>query len=80
MENKLKKLFDYQKFESNPRLARMINKAELYYGSQLSDEDLSEVSAAGQTQMFHPYDSENAGTQTKLPGSNTSDTNKQTKL
>ena len=46
-EKTLKKLFDYQKFEKNSRLERMIKSAE---GSadELSDEDLSLVSAAGE--------------------------------
>ena len=43
---KLKKLFDYQKFEQNPKLAQMIREA----GSdrkELSDENLLLVNAAG---------------------------------
>ena len=45
-EEKLKKLFDFQKFEQNQRLAKMINKAE-YDAVELSDDALSLVNAAG---------------------------------
>ena len=46
-EKTLEKLFDYQKFEKNPRLERMIKTAE-GSGEELSDEELSLVSAAGE--------------------------------
>lgn len=42
MENKLKKLFDYQKFEGNPRLKIQLAKAEgLLDGYSLTDDELS---------------------------------------
>ena len=50
MDQKLKRLFDYQRFEKNPRLTEMAREAERRYaqgGMELSDEDLTEVSAAG---------------------------------
>lgn len=47
MEQKLKKLFDYQKFQKNPRLEAMLSEAEGRYDSGLSDDDLELVSAAG---------------------------------
>ena len=46
-EKILKKLFDYQRFEKNSRLERMITATEAC-GEELSDEDLSLVSAAGE--------------------------------
>ena len=46
-ETKLKRLFDYQKFEKNPRLARIIDEAESG-GEALSDNFLSFVNAAGE--------------------------------
>ena len=46
-EHKLKKLFDFQKFEKNQRLSKMINEAESE-GVLLSDEELSFVNAAGE--------------------------------
>ncbi len=46
IENKLKKLFDYQKFESNSRVNNIIEDS-LEIGMMLSDEDLSMVNAAG---------------------------------
>lgn len=47
MENKLKALFEYQKFEGNPRLQRIIEETEKKYSNVLSDDQLELVSAAG---------------------------------
>lgn len=47
MEMKLQKLFDYQGFEDNPRLAKLIAQTEARCSNQLSDEDLCMVNAAG---------------------------------
>lgn len=47
MEKKLKKLFDYQRFEKNERLEKIIKETESRYGEELSDDDLSLVNAAG---------------------------------
>lgn len=47
MEQKLKKMFDYQIFQKNPRLEAMLSEAEGRYDSGLSDDDLELVSAAG---------------------------------
>ena len=47
MEELLKQLFDFQRFERNKRLAVLIERAEDRYGHALSDEDLEWVSAAG---------------------------------
>lgn len=46
IENKLKMLFDYQKFENNTRVNSIIEES-LEKGMMLSDEDLSMVNAAG---------------------------------
>ncbi len=46
-EKRLKKLFDFQKFEQNQKLAKMINEAELH-PVELSDEELMLVTAAGE--------------------------------
>ena len=43
----LSKLFDYQKFEGNEKLAKLIEETESKYGTKLSLEDLDRVSAAG---------------------------------
>lgn len=48
MENKLRKLFDYQRFENNPRLAKLIEETEARSAQYLSDEDLFFVNAAGE--------------------------------
>ena len=47
METKLKRLFDYQKFENNSRLAALIADTEARYGAELSEEGLGMVNAAG---------------------------------
>ena len=47
MEKKLNQLFDYQRFEKNKRLDRVIRQVESDFAMQLSDESLSFVNAAG---------------------------------
>ena len=48
-EQKLKKLFDYQRFEKNSKLENLIRETENRYYTELSDDDLSFVNAAGET-------------------------------
>ena len=48
MDKKLKMLFDYQRFEKNQRLEELIRETESRYAKELSEEDLSLVSAAGE--------------------------------
>lgn len=48
----LSKLFDYQKFEGNEKLAKMIEETESKYGTKLSLEDLDRVSAAGEPDLL----------------------------
>ena len=45
IENKLKVLFDYQKFENNARVDNIIEES-LEKGMMLSDEDLTMVNTA----------------------------------
>ena len=50
MENKLSRLFDYQKFSPNEDLEKVIRDVESRYSLdkyELSDDDLSFVAAAG---------------------------------
>lgn len=47
MDNRLKSLFEYQKFENNPRLAKLIAETEARYGRVLSEDELFYVNAAG---------------------------------
>lgn len=47
MDNKLKKLFDYQKFENNKRLSEIITEAEGDSARKLTLDELDGVSAAG---------------------------------
>ena len=53
MEKKLKQLFDFQKFEQNPRLSAIIDEAENSPLQKLTDDDLSLVSAAGTGRHKH---------------------------
>ena len=46
-ENKLKKLFDYQSFENSAALKKIIESTESRYGTELDDDELSAVAAAG---------------------------------
>lgn len=50
MEKKLKELFDYQRFEDNPRIAKLISETEARMGAvkELRDDELFMVSAAGE--------------------------------
>lgn len=41
-------LFDYQRFENDPVLKALIDEAEGAFGSEISDDMLSQVSAAGE--------------------------------
>ncbi len=45
--NRLKDIFDFQKFAGNERLAALISDTESRYSSVLSLEDLEFVNAAG---------------------------------
>ena len=47
MADKLKRLFDYQRFEGNSRLQKLIGETEARSGAELSDDQLELVSAAG---------------------------------
>ena len=48
MDKKLKSMFEFQRFQNNPRLAKMIQETEQRYAGELSDEDLDFVAAAGE--------------------------------
>lgn len=52
MEKRLKQLFDLQKFQSNSRLAAMLAETESRYGAVLSEDDLAQVSAAGNVEAI----------------------------
>ncbi len=47
-ERTLSMLFDYQKFENDPLLERLIHEAESLYDGEIADDDLSQVNAAGE--------------------------------
>ena len=48
-------LFDYQRFADNARLRRLINDTESRYDSELSDDALAQISAAGGTSLRKPH-------------------------
>lgn len=52
MEQKLKRMFDYQKFQKNSRLEAMLAEAEGRYEGSLSDDALELVSAAGDSRLM----------------------------
>ena len=47
-EEMLFRLFDYQRFEEDPQLQSLIDGVESTYGAELSDDELIQVSAAGE--------------------------------
>ncbi len=52
MEKKLSLLFDYQKFEQNPELQRVIDNVQAHFRKQkLSDDEADMVFAAGQPEI-----------------------------
>ena len=59
MEQKLRRLFDYQKFQENPKLAELIADTVDRYATELTDDDLSLVNAAGD---LTPHDDEKSHT------------------
>ena len=47
-EDMLSSLFDYQRFENDHVLQALIDETEKSYGGEISDDELSQVSAAGE--------------------------------
>ena len=47
MKNIVNNLFDFQKFKANKHLADLISETESKYMTELSDDDLENVNAAG---------------------------------
>lgn len=48
MDNRLKNLFDRQRFQQNPKLNSVIQDVESRYADALDDDDLDLVNAAGE--------------------------------
>ena len=56
MEKKLSRLFDYQKYENNPRLDKLIKGVEERYPMEiqaLSDDELGNLNAAGTVNIMN---------------------------
>lgn len=60
MENRLKALFDYQKFQGNKRLVKMMEKAQQSLQAELDDDDLVLLAAAGETDILNKEDNTDA--------------------
>lgn len=61
-EKTLSALFDYQLFENEPSLRKLIDEVENEYGTEISDDDLSLVSAAGETVSAEKHNDKRDGT------------------
>lgn len=61
-EKTLSALFDYQLFENDPSLQKLIDEVENEYGTEISDDDLSLVSAAGETMSAEKHRDKKDGT------------------
>ena len=61
-EKTLSALFDYQLFENEPSLRKLIDEVENEYGTEISDDDLSLVSAAGETTSAEKHRDKKDGT------------------
>lgn len=61
-EKTLSALFDYQLFENEPSLRKLIDEVENEYGTEISDDYLSLVSAAGETMSAEKHRDKKDGT------------------
>ena len=61
-EKTLSALFHYQLFENEPSLRKLIDEVENEYGTEISDDDLSLVSAAGETMSAEKHRDKKDGT------------------
>ncbi|MBO4902788.1 MAG: hypothetical protein J5518_08340 [Lachnospiraceae bacterium] len=52
MENKLRELFEFQKFEQNQKLNKVIQDTESRYPQELTEDELEMVAAAGKPEMM----------------------------
>ena len=56
MENKIKNMFEYQRFSGNSKLASLIADTEARFDAAISDDDLEFVSAAGMPELNEDED------------------------
>ncbi len=49
---RLKRLFDYQKFEQDAELDALIGETDAYLARELTDDEMSFVNAAGEFESF----------------------------
>lgn len=60
-EQALFQLFEYQRFEDDPLLRSVIDGVESAYGTELSDDELTMVSAAGEMRYRKRTDGSGGG-------------------
>ena len=60
-EKTLSLLFHYQRFEHEPELEALLDEAENEYCAELSDDDLAQVSAAGEAKRIKRRGTDGAG-------------------
>lgn len=51
MEKKLKMMFDFQRFENNAKLSKLIAETETRFKKQLDDDELELIAAAGEAEQ-----------------------------
>ena len=60
MDEKLQKLFDFQCFQQNSRLAAIMDDVAKRYANALTDDDLAFVSAAGEANRLAEDDDDDS--------------------
>ena len=60
-EKTLSLLFDYQRFEHDAELEALFDEAESGYCAELSDDDLAQVSAAGEAKRIKRRETDEDG-------------------
>ncbi len=61
-ERTLADLFDYQRFENDPLLEALIARTELPCRAEISDDDLSQINAAGEARPTRKRKNKRDGT------------------
>lgn len=67
LDRKLKALFEFQRYEKNPRVEALIRETQSRYGAELSDDALGMVNAAGD--VYAQFLSEDSAPDAKTDGS-----------
>ncbi len=62
----ISRIFDFQRFAQNDRLAKIISDVECHYGAALSDDDLTCVNAAGEIESVMSSNQSSDGTEEEM--------------